>query len=212
MSDLDLRERAELCDLLAELGPDAPTLCDGWTTAHLAAHLVVRERDPLSAVGILVPRFADATERRMAERVQRDGYEELVRLVRTGPPLGPMKIPGVRPLVNTVEFFVHHEDVRRANGHGPRADREDLQAALWSLLGRMLGLMVRKAGVPDVRIEVAAPDGRTHGSGKGSRTVTITGEPAELVLELYGRRGAAQVTYDGPDDAVAAVRAAEFGI
>ena len=39
-------ERASLCDLLAEVGPDAPTLCEGWTTALLAAHLVVRERRP----------------------------------------------------------------------------------------------------------------------------------------------------------------------
>ncbi len=45
--DIDQRERAELCDLFDELGPDAPTLCGDWTTADLAAHLVVRERNPL---------------------------------------------------------------------------------------------------------------------------------------------------------------------
>src|SRR5690606_24047731 len=35
-------ERHALADLLMAVGPDAPTLCAGWTTAHLAAHLVVR--------------------------------------------------------------------------------------------------------------------------------------------------------------------------
>src|SRR5882762_622635 len=40
---LDLVERRELCDLFLELGPDAPTLCEGWTTLDLAAHLVLRE-------------------------------------------------------------------------------------------------------------------------------------------------------------------------
>jgi uncharacterized protein (TIGR03083 family) len=37
-------ERAALCDLFDEVGPDAPTLCAGWTTRDLAAHLVIRER------------------------------------------------------------------------------------------------------------------------------------------------------------------------
>src|SRR5215210_3225922 len=43
---LPSRERAALADLLDELGPDAPTCCAGWTTAHMAAHLVVRDRRP----------------------------------------------------------------------------------------------------------------------------------------------------------------------
>ena len=48
MTDASLaaRERARLADLLDEVGPDAPTCCEGWTTAHLAAHLVVRDGRP----------------------------------------------------------------------------------------------------------------------------------------------------------------------
>jgi uncharacterized protein (TIGR03085 family) len=52
--DLAQLERSRLCDLFLEVGPDQPTLCEGWTTADLAAHLVIRERRPDAAPGILV--------------------------------------------------------------------------------------------------------------------------------------------------------------
>ena len=55
-------ERSELCDLLVDLGPDEPTLCEGWTTADLAAHLVVRERRPDSGPGIVWPPLAGYTD------------------------------------------------------------------------------------------------------------------------------------------------------
>lgn len=211
-SDLDLRERAELCDLFELLGPDAPTLSGEWTTADLAAHLVVRERDILGSPGIVVPWFAELTERRMEHQLRRHGYQGLVDLVRSGPPFGPMKIPQVRYVANLVEFFVHHEDVRRPARYAPRTDRPDLDEALWSMLGRMAPLMVRKAGVSGVRIVLRRDDGQEHHAGKGDDVVVITGPAGELVLELYGRRSVAQVTYDGPEAAVERVRSAEFGI
>lgn len=211
-SDLDLRERRELCDLFTELGPDAPTLCDPWTTADLAAHLVVRERDLIGMPGILIPWFAGTTEGRMEHQLRRHGYQGLIDLVRSGPPFGPMKVPAIRSLTNLVEFFVHHEDVRRPAGLEPRTDRPDLDDELWGVLGRMAPLMVRKAGVSGVRLVLRRDDGQEHRAGKGSDEVVITGPVGELVLEMYGRQSAAQVTYEGPDDAVARVRAGEFGI
>ena len=57
------QERATICDLFAELGPEAPTLCEGWTTADLAAHLVVREHRPDSGPGIVWPRLAGYTDK-----------------------------------------------------------------------------------------------------------------------------------------------------
>jgi uncharacterized protein (TIGR03085 family) len=210
-SDLDLRERAELCDLFEELGPAAPTLSGAWTTQDLAAHLVVRERDLIGSPGILIPALAGTTEKRMEHQIRRHGYQGLVDLVRSGPPFGPMKIAPVRYVANLVEFFVHHEDVRRPAGLAARTDRDDLDEALWSMLGRMAPLMVRKAGVSGVRVVLQRPDGAEHASGKGE-VVTIAGPVQELVLELYGRRSVADVTYAGAEAAVARVRAAEFGI
>jgi uncharacterized protein (TIGR03085 family) len=210
-SDLDLRERRELSDLFLEVGPDAPTLSGAWTTLDLAAHLVVRERDLRGAPGILVPALEGLTERRMAAQIDRHGYEGLVELVRSGPPFGPMRIPPVRHAANLVEFFVHHEDVRRPAGYEARSDRPDLDAELWGFLARMAPLMLRKAKVRDVALELVTPAGERRRVGSGE-TVSITGPVGELVLELYGRREVAQVAYDGPADAVATVQGASFGI
>lgn len=111
-----------------------------------------------------------------------------------------------------IEFFVHHEDVRRANGDGPRTDRPDLQDDVWSLLSKMAPLMVRKAGITDLRITLSrADDDDERTVGKGPDEVRLTADPGELVLELYGRH-VAEVAYDGPPAAVERVRAAEFGI
>ena len=210
-SDLDLRERHELCDLFLEVGPEAPTLSGAWTTHDLAAHLVVRERDPLAGPGILIPAFAGLTDKRMAHAKAKHDYAGLVELVRTGPPFGPMKPAPIRYLANMIEFFVHHEDVRRPHGLAPREDRPDLDDALWALLGRMGSFMVRKGGVKGVAVHLSRPGGAEHRFGKGE-VVTISGGPQELVLELYGRRSVAQVAYEGPEAAVAAVREADFGV
>ena len=211
-SDLDLIERRELCDLLEEVGPDAPTLCGTWTTADLAAHLVVRERDLIGGAGIIVPWLAGTTEKHMASQLRRHGFPGLVDLIRSGPPFGPMKVPAVRHLANIVEFFVHHEDVRRPHGLAPRTDRPELDDELWGMLKRMAPFMVRKAGVKGVHLRLVRDTGAVVGAGGGDQEVTITGPAGELVLELYGRQSVAQVSYDGADDAVARVRAADFGI
>ena len=105
------QERKTLCDLFVELGSEAPTLCEGWFTADLAAHLVVRERRPDSGPGLVWPALADYTDKVRRAVRDRTPYLKLVETVRRGPPLllrpfdGPM---------NTVEFFIHVEDVRRA--------------------------------------------------------------------------------------------------
>lgn len=211
---LDARERDELCDLFLELGPDAPTLCEGWTTADLAAHLVVRERDPLAMPGILVPRFSDVTERRMARQKERP-WEALVHAVRDGPPIGPMAIPGVRVALNLPEFFVHHEDVRRANGGGPRTDRADLDDGLWGLLrraGRIWAVRLRGAGLDAVRVNVAGGPADTVVVKGGTPRARLAGTPQEIVLFLYGRRAVAGVRLDGDPAAVATVEATSFGI
>ncbi len=104
------QERTALCDLFVERGSDAPTLCEGWFTADLAAHLVVRERRPDSGPGLVWPPLAGYTDKVRRSVRDRMPWGKLVETVRRGPPLllrpfdGPM---------NTVEFFIHVEDVRR---------------------------------------------------------------------------------------------------
>jgi uncharacterized protein (TIGR03085 family) len=206
---LDARERAELCDLLLELGPDAPTLCEGWRTLDLAAHLVIRERELRASPGIMIERFAGYTQRRQDAWADK-GLDEVVAKIRSGPPLVPWGLPGVRTFMNLNEYVVHHEDVRRANGLGPRTDRPDLDDALWKLLKRSAGVATRS--LKGVGLVLARPGGETARARKGEPVVTMTGNPVDLALYIGGRKGAAQVELDGPADAVAAVRAAEFGV
>lgn len=206
---LDARERRELCDLMEELGPDAPTLCEGWTTLHLAAHLVVRERDPRSGPGIVLGgRFEALLDRLMARAMER-GYPRLVEQVRNGPPLGPFAVPGLRKLLNLNEYVVHHEDVRRANGLGPRTDRDDLQDAVWRLLRPGARLMLRK--VKGATVRVTRGEGQSVAVGTGPE-VSLSGDPVELLLYLQGRRSAAVVEMSGEESAMAALRAASLGI
>ena len=111
-SSLARRERAALCDLALEVGPEAPTLCGGWDVKDLVTHLLVRERSLLGAPGIVLPPLASLTDRSMA-RLARQDFTSLVRRLR-GRGLTPLALPVVDELVNTLEYVVHHEDIRRA--------------------------------------------------------------------------------------------------
>lgn len=204
-------ERQALCDLLTEVGPEAPTLCEGWRTADLAAHLVLRERRPDAAVGILVPALAGRTDR--VQRRIRDAtpWPDLVRRVRSGPP-APLR--PFDELMNTVEYFIHHEDVRRAGGEQgggaePRTLEPDLEQALWGRLRPMSKMMLRRA---PAGLVLEAPGYGRHVARRGSPEVTVSGAPGELLLWASGRKQAARVTLHGPDEAVAAVERASFGL
>lgn len=206
--DLAAAERAALCDLFLELGPDAPTLCEGWATADLAAHLVVRERRPIAATGILVGPMAKVTERAMDDEKAK-GYEAVVARVRSGPPPGPFRFGPLRA-ANLNEFYVHHEDVRRANGMEPRTGLDAVDRALWRLLGRTARLSTRKVGAGVVLVR--AGTGERLVARDGEPAATLTGEPGELLLYLLGRRTAARVTVTGDDEAVRALQGTTLGL
>lgn len=203
------RERRELCDLALALGEDAPTLCAGWDAKDLVAHLLVRERRPLASLGIAVPGLSGLTEREMA-RMRRREFAVLVERLRR-PGLTPYTLPLVDRLANTLEYFVHHEDLRRAQaGWEPRGLDPADQALLWSQL-RLAGRgLVRRAGVP---VEVRRSDtGETAVLRRGSDPVVVTGLPSEIALLLFGRDRAHGLTFDGPEDRVARLRGADLGI
>lgn len=106
---------------------------------------------------------------------------------------------------NVIEFYVHAEDVRRAQPDWtPRALDPVFQDALWSRLERSARLMGR--GVP-TGLVLRRPDGQTAVARRGVPVVTVTGEPSELVLFAYGRQSAAKVELDGDEKAIAELRA-----
>jgi uncharacterized protein (TIGR03085 family) len=196
-------ERAALAAQLQESGPDAPTLCEGWQTGDLAAHLVLRERRPDAAAGIIGGPLAGYTKRVQEGLAARTPYRRLIELIRTGPPTASIfRVPGMDDRVNTVEFFVHHEDVRRAaNGWQPRDLGAGLTDSLWQRL-RGTKLLFRRVpvGVELVRDDLPANSGspqvRITARAK-TPVVTITGHPAELTLWAMGRTTAARVRIDG---------------
>jgi len=210
-ADLAQLERGRLCDLFLEVGPDAPTLCEGWTTADLAAHLVIRERKPLAAPGIVAGgRLGEYSEK--VRLAMRDGssFTDLVARVRSGPPALLRPLDGA---INLSEYFIHLEDVRRGGGPTeprPAEDIADVEAALWAMQGRRTKFLTRT--LDDVDLTLALPDGETKPIGGGSRPVTLTGRPGELTLFLAGRREAAQVELQGETEAVDEVRTGKLGI
>jgi uncharacterized protein (TIGR03085 family) len=206
-------ERLALCDLLDSTGPEAPTLCAGWLTRDLAAHLVLRERRPDAAAGVLGGPLAGYTARVQQRLGTRLSYAELIQTFRVGPPrLSPFALPGVDEKANTVEYFVHHEDVRRAEpGWEPRPITAGLSQALWNRL-RGARLFFRKA---PVGVELARDGGTDDAIGATYRVtvknatpvVTVIGAPAELTMWAMGRTGAAHVRLDGTETAVAQLQA-----
>ena len=202
------RERIDLCDLALALGGDAPTLCGGWDAQDLVAHLLVRENRPLGAAGIALPGLARLTDREMS-RMRRHEFTVLVEKLRT-PGLTPYALPPVERLFNTLEFFVHHEDLRRAQpGWEPRALDQRDQSRLWSAIKVAGRGLVRPAGVP---VTIRRSDtGDTAVLRRGSDPVVATGPPSELVLLLFGRDRVRDLVLDGPEDRVARLRKADLG-
>lgn len=199
------RERHGLCDTALTLGPDAPTLCQGWEIRDLVAHLLVRERRPWAAVGILVPPLSGLTERAMARQARTD-FAVMVERLR-GTRASPYTLPVLERVLNTLEYFVHHEDLRRAQpGWTSRrldpAD-EDLLERLLAVAGRVL---VRRAGVP---VEVRRAGGSSAVTlRRGEGPVVLTGRPSEIALYLFGRDEVADVEATGPDETVERLRGA----
>ncbi len=210
MTRLARTERAALCDLALELGPDAPTLSGDWTVKDLVVHLLVREGNP-AAIGIVVAPLARWTEL-ASERLARQDLSVLVERLRQGPPFySPFALAPLDKTLNTLEFFVHHEDIRRAQDEWePRELPDRVQDVLWK--------MVRVAGKGLVRstkvgVVLERSDTAEQAALKPTTpSVVVRGLPAELVMFVYGRQSQAAVELVGADADVAALTGADLGV
>jgi uncharacterized protein (TIGR03085 family) len=209
-------ERHALADTLIRVGPDAPTLCTGWSAADLAAHLVIREGRPLAMLWIVVKPLAPLTKRTQDATKQHTPFATLVERIRQGPPVwSPFRLGPLDTSMNTFEYFVHHEDLRRAVGDRPRYLDPAQSDDLWNRLRRQARMMFRSVPVGVTLV-------RTENDGGARRTVvakhatplmvTVSGPAAELVLFAHGRKDAARVELSGDDAAVERLRAAKLGI
>jgi uncharacterized protein (TIGR03085 family) len=209
MSTHAQRERLLLADLLENVGPDAPTLCENWTARDLAAHVVVRERRA-DAAGLVIPQLAGRLEKAHREFAGKP-YEELIQLIRTGPPrMSPFSLKQVDEAANTVEFYIHGEDVRRAQPDwSPRQLDPVFSDALWARLEKAARVLGRKS---PVGLVLRRPGGQTVVAHRGTPVVTVTGEPGELLLFAFGRQSVAHVELDGDKEAVERAKEAKLGI
>ena len=205
--DVLRKERAALCDTFERLGPDTPTLCEDWTVADLAAHLVVRERDPRSGPGLIIEGAPARYTAKLTQRQKERGWEPTLARLRKGPPAFML---WTMPKVNVNENWVHHEDARRANGEGPRPEDPEIAGILLGVLRRAGRLGTRRVKPHGVEIEL--PDGSRHTLRKGEHTAVLRGPIGECALYLSGRRDAAQVEVTGDPDAVEALRTAKLGV
>jgi uncharacterized protein (TIGR03085 family) len=195
--------RSDFCEMLDKVGPDAPTLCEGWTSQDIAIHLVLIERHPEAWLGIpignrisrLRPYFDGLVE------TERDRpWGELVERVRVGPTRGPLANPAFRSRMMFREYIVHGEDIRRPNGLPPADFGPTVRDATWKK-AQFFARFVQSA--PSHGLEVAEPEGRVHVVREGSPTARITGEPIDLLLYEFGRGPAADVELSGDPAAVA---------
>lgn len=195
-------ERQQLCDLFDRVGPEAPTLCEGWRTKDLAVHLVMREQRPDALAGRFVKPLASRGER-VDKELRELPWSDLVQRVRQGAPKwNPLGIGAVDEAVNSAEFYVHHEDVRRAEaGWVARPSDPAREEALWKALGKVSKVFY---GRSPVGVVLRRPDGTEIAAKRGPRTVRILGEPSELVLHAFGRHEA-KVSFEGNEADVLAV-------
>ncbi|NIH84046.1 TIGR03085 family metal-binding protein [Amycolatopsis granulosa] len=202
-------ERRALSQLLTEAGPEEPTLCRGWLTRDLAAHLVVRESRPDAALGIVLPPLAGHT-RRVQDAIAAQPWLRLVERVRRGPAwYWPTAIGKLDELANTAEFLVHHEDVRRGRpGWQPRPADPARDAAAWRAARTAAKLNLRR--VP-VGVTLRTPGGDVAVVRGGAAQVTVTGDPVELLLFVFGR-DAVHVSFEGGPAAVGRLKSAGRGI
>lgn len=196
-------ERRTFARILQEHGPDQPTLCEGWLTQHLAAHVVLRERRPDLSIGMIVPALEGRLERHLQQLAEQP-YATLVDQVREGP--SPLLPTGhlLDVMANEVEFFVHGEDVRRAaESFTPRELAVSQQRRFWTRLGAASRLSMRGG---EVGVVLVSPGfGRKRVGPADRPSVVVTGAPAELLLWVYGRREQARVQVDADSAAAAAL-------
>jgi uncharacterized protein (TIGR03085 family) len=202
-------ERTALADALQAAGPDAPTLCTGWTARDLAAHVVLREREPVAAAGLIAKPLSGYLRRRQRDRAGLD-YARLLGQLRHPPVWSPLSNPVTDEAINVLEMYIHHEDVRRAQPKWrPRALDPGLEAALWRRIGRTAKFALRRF---PAAVVVEWPAKGRLAAGAGGPEVSVSGKPGELALFLSGRQAVADVTLTGPDEVVARLKAARLGI
>jgi uncharacterized protein (TIGR03085 family) len=208
--------RTRLAGALTAAGPDAPTLCEGWRTRHLAAHLVLRQADAGYGLGLVTPALADRAERAVqalagsADDIS--GFASLVARVVAGPPAwSPLRWAGDR--ADLLELVVHSLDVTRTGtGVVDPALEPELVEAIWQRLVHSAPGLLRSVPVGIVLVRPDGPRARVHRPRADTGTVVVRGPLADLALYCFGRRDAARVYLGGTEADLALLEAAPTSV
>jgi uncharacterized protein (TIGR03085 family) len=208
MTSLAKRERVAISQLLRKLGPEAPTLCEGWNSFDLLVHLVSRETRPDAAIGIVLPIFSSWTTK-VSQDIKSRGFENLIAEFEQGPKnTSFFAIPGVDNLANSFELLIHHEDLLRGQtDYSPRTLDEDDKKLIWKRFTQSGKLLMRKAKVGII----AQSDQGTYTIKSGQSCVTMKGEVIDLLLFAYGRKAHVNIEFEGEESAIRILKETKFG-
>lgn len=191
-------QRARTADLLEGLMSDQwdqPSLCDGWTVRHVAAHLTMQQQRIRDALGFLVrhPRVLASwplnTFIRDSAIVQAQvlSPEQIVERIRNG--IGSRRHnPGVTPLETCTDILVHGQDMAIPVGvQLPMRPSISAMAATrrWDTRGSWLATVNRQLPLEGYRL-VATDVDWSRGQGPqvsgpiGTILLLLTGRPAAL--------------------------------
>ncbi|WP_166432909.1 TIGR03085 family metal-binding protein [Nesterenkonia salmonea] len=196
MSSTASEQRKALASALRAVAPDAPTLCEGWAAEDLAVHIVIRDSRPDLLVGQGLP-VVGAKARNAIASLKAEGYEYLVDRVSIGPPsYFPQTIEPVNDAMNSAEFYIHTEDVLRAqhdfDPHQRRDVSEELRKRLWKQSS--MSFFPMAARKQNRRISFFSPGyGATTRGPATAPLVMVHGAPEELTLWAAGRADKAEV-------------------
>jgi uncharacterized protein (TIGR03085 family) len=202
-------ERLARAESLLAAGPDAPTVCEGWQTRDLAAHIVLRERRPDAALGILLKPLHGHLQQ-VQDKLAAEDYVTLVGKVRFPQALSLVRIDALEEAMNLVEFFIHHEDVRRGSpGWTPRELSPEYEDALRQRVRGAAKLSARR--FPGT-VVVHTPGVEAFEVGAGGERVEVHGAPGELLLFFTGRQRVADVEISGPEGVAEKLKDARLGL
>ena len=200
-------QRARTATLLEGLTPEQwehPSLCDGWTVRHVAAHLTMQQQRVRDAVGFISrhPRILRSMPLNTfihdagVLQAQALSTEQIVAGIRSG--MGSRRHnPGLTPLETLTDILVHSQDIAIPLGvELPMRPALSALAATrrWDTRNTWLATVNRKLPLSTYQLRATDTDW-SRGQGPD-----ITGPIGAILLLLTGRTAALdQLAGEGAD-------------
>lgn len=193
---------AELLETLIDEQWERPSLCDGWTVRHVAAHLTLQEMTLAQAVRLVLRNPSDARD---VNRMIRESSRRQARALSTEAIVAAIRgtighrrhNPGVTHRETLIDILVHGMDIAIPLNLGleiPADAAAEAAARVHSLDGTRKNRVFRDIPVRD--FQLVAMDSRWS-AGEGPE---IRGPIRALLLLLTGRpAGLSDVTGPGAD-------------